>query len=456
MRSKHSDPVSQRLQERAQRTLAGQERRGLFVAASVRTALCAAVFLWQIADFPFAGAAYIYGLAVPGLFIVLGLAHMAAAQKGHNPVLWAGLLYAVDIVCMAYFFTTINPYLGIDAQLYMSLRWDNMHWYFVLLAQSAMALNWRLVAWCGLLASTARLGQLWAILQFSDAFSEGAINIHDPAAVLKAYQDAAYVSIGQRWGEVLAILGVTAGLIAVVLRSNRLVMRHAAAERGRAALARYFSPNTVDALLLNDEAWRRPKRQRLAVMFLDIVGFTRMCAGKPPEYAVGILKGYHERIVGPIFAHEGTLDKYIGDGVMVTFGTPYEAEKPASQAYRCARAIQDEIFKWNEERLRSGEPEVKVGIGIHIGEAVIGDIGDSRRLEFAVIGDVVNRASRLEKLTRQLNADIVVSGAIREAMGKEGAQFNELVPMGAHEIAGLDEPLHVWGCKRLQPKEEAQ
>lgn len=439
------DTMASRQKQRLMRSLVAQERRGLFVAAAVRTTLSLAVLIWQAIDFPFTGWAYAFGLAVPGIFVLLGAAHMAAAWYLVKPLRAAGLLFLIDITCMAALFTTSNPFLGLDIPLYMALRWDNLHWFFVLLAQAAMALNWQLVAWCGLLVGLARIGQLVAVLHWSDAFTEAVVDMQTPAAVLAAYQDVAYVSIGQRFGELLAIAGVTAGLIAVVLRSNRLVMRHAIAERGRVSLARYFSPNTVDALLANDEAWRKPKRQRVVVMFLDIVGFSRMCADQPPEYAVELLKNYHQQLVGQVFAHQGTLDKYIGDGVMITFGTPYTIDKPATHAWDCAKAIQIAVGAWNKDRVLADLTPVLVGCGIHIGDAVIGDIGDQRRLEFAVIGDVVNRSARLEKLTRTEPADIIVSADFYEALRQEGADITELQSLGTKTLRGIEQPDEIFG-----------
>ena len=96
-----------------------------------------------------------------------------------------------------------------------------------------------------------------------------------------------------------------------------------------------------------------------------------------------------------VFAHGGTLDKYLGDGLMATFGTPFASERDALNALDCARAMMDSVARWNETRAARGEPPIRASVGLHYGPAVLGDIG-ANRLEFAVIGNTVNVASRIE------------------------------------------------------------
>ena len=176
-------------------------------------------------------------------------------------------------------------------------------------------------------------------------------------------------------------------------------LAQAAAERERANLARYFSPNVVEQLSHNDEPLKKISTQEIAVMFVDIVGFTSYAAARDPEEVIGTLREFHGLMEAEIFRHSGTLDKYLGDGLMATFGTPVVGARDASDALACARAMCVVLDQWNAERRQAGEPEIHAGIGIHFGEAVQGDIG-ANRLEYAVIGTAVNIASRLEAMTR--------------------------------------------------------
>ena len=115
---------------------------------------------------------------------------------------------------------------------------------------------------------------------------------------------------------------------------------------------------------------------------------------------IGTLRQFHERMEREVFRHGGTLDKYLGDGLMATFGTPFASDSDAVNALRCAQAMIASIGELNRERKNRNEPPIQVSVGLHYGQVVLGDIG-LNRLEFAVIGTTVNAASRLEALTRE-------------------------------------------------------
>ena len=253
----------------------------------------------------------------------------------------------------------------------------------------------------------------------------------------------------------LVALVIAGMLAAVVARSRRLVREQARAERARANLARHFSPNVVDALA----SARRPlgpgRSQPVAVLFADIIGFTRLCAAMAPEEVMDLLRAFHRLTERAVFAHGGTLDKYIGDGMMATFGPPLPGERDATNALRCARAMLAALDGWNAERAARGEPPVRVGIGAHYGPAVLGDIGDERRLEFAVLGDTVNVASRLESLTRATGATIVASDALIAAAGATpggAALVADFVPLPAQQLRGREEEIRVWAWPAQSPE----
>jgi hypothetical protein len=120
-----------------------------------------------------------------------------------------------------------------------------------------------------------------------------------------------------------------------------------------------------------------------------------------------------------VFAHSGTVDKYIGDAIMATFGTPRVGPRDASDALACAHAMMRAISEWNVERSAAGAAPIEVGIGLHYGSAVMGNIGEERRLEYAVVGDTVNIASRLEALTREFGTPLVMSDDAVNAVRRE-------------------------------------
>jgi adenylate cyclase len=150
---------------------------------------------------------------------------------------------------------------------------------------------------------------------------------------------------------------------------------------------------------------------------------------------------------GEVFAHGGTLDKYLGDGLMATFGTPLTSDTDATRAVQCARAMGLAVEQWNAQRVARNEPRIEASFGVHFGPVVMGDIG-ANRLEFAVIGNTVNVASRLEALTRSLSASLVISDECYTRVVAESDSKNptlaDLIQRDGQVIRGLAQAQTVW------------
>ncbi len=235
-------------------------------------------------------------------------------------------------------------------------------------------------------------------------------------------------------------------------RIRELDRQRAAAERARANLARYFSPNLVTMLADRDEPLGPVRREMVAVLFLDIVGFTRMAEHLPPEAVVTMLRQFHDRMTSEIFACGGTVEKYIGDAIFAVFGLPNAGVDDAANALRCAEGMLAALDAWNKERAEAGESSVAIGIGLNYGPAVVGDVGSAHGLSFTVIGDTVNTASRLQGLTRSLDTPLVVGDALVEAIAAgssaEAALLERLQDQGNQELRGRSEPVRIWTRRR--------
>ena len=224
---------------------------------------------------------------------------------------------------------------------------------------------------------------------------------------------------------------------------------HAAAERARNNLSRYFSPNLVEMLAARDEPLGAVRRQTVAVLFADIVGFTSMAEQMMPEAVVRMLREYHERMTAPIFACGGTIDKYIGDEIFAVFGVPEATVEDAANALKCADKMLMALECWNEERETRGEPRLAIGIGLNYGPAVLGDVGSEHSFSFTVIGDTVNTASRLQRLTRSLETPLVVGDALVEAVNSGGsntaaALASQLHDRGEQALRGRAGAVRIW------------
>jgi adenylate cyclase len=348
----------------------------------------------------------------------------------------------------------------------LNLRLPNFLYFGVFLVGMALSYSPALVICTGVAAIAAwTTGFLWvAFLPDSARYSSR--DVLDTGlgldAVLGNFANPKSVSLTTLYNQIVFLVLVTFILAIAVWRSRLLVRRQAAAEAGRAALSRYFSPNLVNELSKRSGELDRPQVQPVAVLFADMVGFTAISEKLAPDALVALLRDFHGRLARVAFAHGGTVDKYIGDAIMVDFGTPRPKPDDAARALACAAAMIGEIRRWNAERSQAGEPAIGVGIGVHYGEVLVGNIGDARRLEYTVLGDTVNVASRLERLTRETGAPLIVSDALVAAVRACGHEPSAVVAGlrrdQARTVRGRREPIAIWCLAAVQaePAKAAQ
>jgi adenylate cyclase len=177
----------------------------------------------------------------------------------------------------------------------------------------------------------------------------------------------------------------------------------------RDTISRYVSPGMCADILNNPGLLQLGgQRRKVTVLFADIKGFTALSEKMEPEQVVEVLNTFFTEMVELVFQHQGTLDKFLGDALMAEFGVPVEIPRAATQAVACARAMQRRL----NGMIREGITPIRgIRIGINTGEAVVGNIGSQKRMDFTVVGDAVNVAARLLELTKELEADLLVSAA---------------------------------------------
>ena len=182
-------------------------------------------------------------------------------------------------------------------------------------------------------------------------------------------------------------------------------------EKSRANYSRYFSPDVRDEIesSTNNANEKSSRDLTVAVMFTDIVGFTKLSEKMQPKEVLELLSEYQTLMVDAIFQHKGTVDKFIGDAVMANFGTPKSHGNDAQNAFDCALLMNKKLSDWNIERANKGLVKIEHRIGIHYGPCVAGNMGSEQRVEFAVIGDVVNVASRICDACKEFDTNFLVS-----------------------------------------------
>ena len=232
--------------------------------------------------------------------------------------------------------------------------------------------------------------------------------------------------------------GMLAGAVGVQLRRGFAASILAATARDRVTslFGQHVSPQVVERLLLEGASTESEVR-KVAVMFVDFRSFTAAARSRSPQDVVERLDGAFAVLVEILDRHGGIVNKFLGDGFLALFGAPFEAEDPPHRAVAAAREMLAAMERVNRD---SGWP-LRIGIGVHFGEVVAGNIGSPRRKEYTVIGDTVNFAARLEALNKEFNSQLLISSSVRDALGEGG---RDAVSLGEVPIRGYDKPMTIW------------
>lgn len=436
----------------AQAALAAAKQEGLQLAVRARyVALAVIACLLPIIN---PSWEQLYYMPLLGLFALIGWGQVKVGRVGvSRPEL---VLLFCDLALLTFVAVVPNPFGSGSWPLAMQYHFGNFIYFFVLLSTATLAYSWRTVIAVGTWTTALWiLGMVWVWWQPDRApelTARIAAAVGSDDRLLRLISPNSIV-LSSRIQELVVFMIAAVTLAVAVRRGNDLLIRHAAVERERGNLARYFSPNVVEELSRHDEPLKQVRTQNVAVLFVDIVGFTAFADARAPEQVVGTLREFHALMEREVFSHNGTLDKYLGDGLMATFGTPFAAAGDASNALRCAQAMMAAVDRWNGERKAVGEAAMRVGFGLHYGPVVLGDIGVTC-LEFAVIGSTVNAASRLEALTRTLDCALVVSDDLvkcaKAEAGDADAVFRPLIAQASQAIRGLESPIAIWTQARTE------
>jgi adenylate cyclase len=431
---------------RLEAAFAREERRGLMLATATRSAAVVIILGWLALSNPERGRALAWVLGTAGFFLVTGVAQFWLYCRGRAPRITPYVFMLVDSLALAAVLLLPNPFAAPGVPPALPLRYAAFMYFFLLLMQAAFSFRPRLLLWtglCGVGAWTA--GFFWIVTRPETIVD--APGGPGGSAALATYFNPNYVSILKYENEIIVFLLVSAGLALLVRRSRTLVAERADAERTRGNLARYFSPKVVDTLAERDEPLGRVRRQAVGVLFADLVGFTTMAEEMTPEEVMALLRDFHGRMEEEVFRHGGCLEKFIGDALLATFGVPDPGPRDATDTLACARGMRAALDIWNRERAAAGLPALRMGLGLHHGPVVAGDIGSRRNMAFATVGDTTNVTSRLQALTRDLGTGLVVSGALVAAAEREGADPAVLAGLsarGPHVLRGRDTPIEVW------------
>jgi len=240
-------------------------------------------------------------------------------------------------------------------------------------------------------------------------------------------------------GIMLLLAGVAAGFVAAQLRRRIVKAYYAAQERQRivSAFGQQVSPEVVEALLKRGGEIAS-RRSFVCVMFMDIRDFTRLVEKKAPEEIVAIQNAVFGAAVEVVNRHRGIINQFLGDGFMATFGAPLATADDCGNAVAAARELVARV----QALARAGQiPQTEIGVGLHAGEAVTGNVGTAARKQYTITGDVVILAARIEQLNKDYGSQILVSSDVLQRCGEEGAGA---MPLGPVRVKGREAPIEIY------------
>jgi adenylate cyclase len=237
---------------------------------------------------------------------------------------------------------------------------------------------------------------------------------------------------------IVFICGMLAGAVGVLLRRQfeKSIIAATARDRVTNLFGQHVSPQVVERLLAEGTSTASDTR-RVAVMFVDFRSFTAAARSRSPQEVVDRLDGAFAVLVEIVDRHGGIVNKFMGDGFLALFGAPFETPDAMQHAVASAREMLVAMTRNNE----AGSWPLRIGIGIHFGDVVAGNVGSSRRKEYTVIGDTVNFAARLESLNKEFNSQLLISSVIRDSLGEA---CDDAVSLGEVVVRGYEQPMTVW------------
>lgn len=346
-------------------------------------------------------------------------------------------LVIFDFLFLATICIIPNPLLPFDYPAHYSLLFNSFVCFFIILCGLAYIYRPHLVIIGGVAGAVG-----WTVAMFYLTSRSGNYfalpEDYTLEAVTRTFFDPKFINLGLRVQEITTLL-ICAGILALaVQRSRQIALRQISLAQERANLARYFPDSTVEFLAGKMHPFAEPKEQNAGVLFADIIGFTSWAEQHTPLETITYLRDVQRLLADEIFRNNGTLDKFIGDGLMATFGTTEDRPEEAAEAILAAISMLRSYEKWREGKSAEEGGELRLAIGVHFGPVILGDVGSEKRLEFAVLGDTVNVASRLEAATRRVGCPILFSEAVVKSARESGVSGIESIVQSLKKLDPIE------------------
>ncbi len=371
-----------------------------------------------------------------GLYIGFSMLRLILLRRDFAPAWFVALSVFFDMSLLMGLIWSFHLQYGQPAAFY--LKAPTLLYVFIFVALRALRFSAGYVLLAG---GSAALG--WLVLLNYALISSTApgMGITDDYVL---YMTSAMVLIGAEFDKIITILLTTAILALALMRARRLLVASVAEEVAHRDLERFFAPEIADRITAA-EAPIRPGRGELreaAVLVTDVRGFTHLAMSSDPDALMVLLAEYQHRMVGVIQAHGGSIDKFLGDGILATFGAVWPSPTASADALRAVDALVREADDWARARQAQGLAPLAIGFAVAAGPVVFGAVGEESRLEFTVIGEPVNLAAKLEKQNKQESATALTTAATLARAQAEGYRPERPPePRPGRAVEGLGEPV---------------
>ncbi|HSJ98915.1 MAG TPA: adenylate/guanylate cyclase domain-containing protein, partial [Myxococcota bacterium] len=344
------------------------------------------------------------------------------------------LSVVVDITLLM--ITIWSFHLQYQAPPALYLKAPTLMYAFILIALRTLRFEPGFVVLAGVTASAGWLALVAYALFFDDRT--------EITRDFREYTMSYTILVGAEFDKVVSILMVTAILAIALFRARKLLFRAVSDQLAAAELSRFFAPEIAGRIRAS-EAAIEPGEAELrdaAILMVDLRGFTPLSQRLAPGAVMQLLSEYQSRMVGAIAGHGGSIDKFLGDGILASFGAARPSPRCAADALRALDAVIATADAWIVEREAAGLPAPPVGAAVASGQVMFGAIGDATRLEYTVIGEPVNLAAKLEKHTKEERVRALCTA---ETYGHALAQG--YAPPAVHQrrdrrpVVGVDRPL---------------
>lgn len=356
-----------------------------------------------------------YRISLPGWFLLVSI------------IIDMGLLFGLIWSFHIQYMQPASFYLKAPTLLYV----------FIFIALRALRFEARFVLAAGVVAALGWLGMVLYVVTV------------DPSDTMitrdyVAYMTSNSILLGAEFDKIVSILVVAVILGVALIRGRALLVRAVAEGVAAQELSRFFAPEIARRIRGADQriAVGTGEARDAAIVNFDMRGFTRFAATQTPDAVMRLLHEYQRLMVPIVQAHGGSIDKFLGDGIMSTFGAAQPSETYAADALRAIDQAMAEVARWRAEKEAMGRPVPEVNGSVATGRIVFGAVGDETRLEYTVIGDAVNLSAKLEQHNKQLGVRALCDGATYDLALRQG-----YAPAGAHEriggasVTGIDQPV---------------